>query len=122
MTVRILWFTKLRLAAQNPKDTMEKLKKSGLLNALGVLIYVSIVAVLMNNGDKIFGKMNDYVGPIAFLLLFTISAAAVGGLVLGQPILLYFDDKKKEAIKLFVSIVGWLIAFMTIAFIIAALV
>jgi hypothetical protein len=100
---------------------MEKIKKIGLLNALGVLIYISLVAILIDNGEKIFGQVNDYVGPIAFLLLFTISAAAVGGLVLGQPIILYFEEKKKEAIQLFFAIMGWLVLFMAIALITATL-
>ena len=100
---------------------MQKLKKSGFPNALGVLIYVSIVVTVMNNGDRIFGEMDNYVGPIAFLLLFVISAATVGGLVIGQPIMLYLENKKKEAIELFLLVMAWLVLFTALALVVSIL-
>lgn len=95
--------------------------KSGFLNALGALVYIVIVSSIMQNADKLFGKADNYIGAISFLLLFTLSAFIVGGLVVGKPIMLYIDDKKKEAISLFVTTSAWLAAFTAIAMIIAAL-
>lgn len=57
------------------------------------------------------GPINSLWGPVAMLLLFIVSAAVAGGLVLGRPALLYLDGNKKDAVKLFV----YTIAFLGIA-------
>ena len=89
--------------------------KSSLRNALAIAVYVAIVALIMQNAEKIFGTMRTIIGPIAFLLLFVTSAAITGFLVLGQPIMLYSDNQKREAIKLFIYTVAWLFVFTVIA-------
>lgn len=94
---------------------MKILNKTGFASALGVLAYIIIVSQVMRNGDKIFGKMDNFVSPIAFLLLFTLSAITVGGLVLGKPLMLYLDGKKKEAVSLFLSTAGWMAGFTVLA-------
>ncbi|MFA6963502.1 MAG: hypothetical protein WC227_02190 [Patescibacteria group bacterium] len=95
---------------------MEKLNKNGFLNAFGILVYVVLVATLMQNGDRLFGQADNFVSPIAFLLLFSLSATIVGGLMLGKPLMLYFDGKKKEAVSLFLATSGWLAGFTILAF------
>ena len=97
-----------------------KFLRYSFIHALGVLIYVSLVALLMNYGNDIFGKINNVWGPIAFLLLFVLSALIVGMLVLGKPLMLYFDGKKKEAITLLLFTTAWLfimtlLVFLTLA-------
>jgi hypothetical protein len=78
-----------------------KLIIRAILNSLGVTIYVFLVSQVMNNGEKIFGAVdNKNIAPIVFLLLFIFSALVTGGLVLGKPIMLYFDGLKKESVKL----------------------
>ena len=52
------------------------------------------------------------------LLLFILPAAITGALVLGRPILLYVENHKAEAIKMFFYTVGWLFAIMLIVFLI----
>lgn len=74
------------------------------------------VSLIMRNGEKIFGKMENFLGPIAFLLLFVLSASVVGALVLGRPILLYLDGFKKEAVKLFGYTVSWLFGITVVVF------
>lgn len=94
---------------------MEKnLFVSSLRNALATSVYVIIVSFIIINGEKIFGAMNNMLGPIAFLLLFVVSAAITGFLVLGQPVMLYVDNKKQDAIRLFFLTVAWLIVFTVI--------
>ncbi len=40
---------------------------SGLLNAFLAVVYISLVALIMSNGDKIFGSGPDtFVAPIIF--------------------------------------------------------
>ena len=87
-----------------------------LLNALGVLIYVSGVSFIIVNGQKFFGQMKGILGPMMFLLLFVLSAAIVGALVLGRPILLYLDGQKKQGIIMFGWTLGWLFAITVILF------
>jgi hypothetical protein len=94
---------------------MEKrLLISSLRNALGTAVYVALVSLIILNGQKIFGTMRNIIGPIAFLLLFVTSAAITGFLVLGQPIMLYIDNKRQQAIRLFLLTVAWLFIFTVI--------
>ena len=87
---------------------MKKLIQRSFLNALGTIAYVSIVATIMQNGEKIFGSINKTTGPIAFLTLFVLSAAVTGGLVLGKPLLMYLNNQKSEAVRLFLYTLCWL--------------
>ncbi len=78
-----------------------RLARWGATHALGVLVYVFLIAMFMKNANNWFGvKDNDILSPIAFLLLFMFSALVTGGLVLGKPIMLYLDGQKKEGVKL----------------------
>jgi hypothetical protein len=88
-----------------------------LLHALGVVVYVVLVALLMTNAEKIFGGMNNIWGPVAMLLLFTVSAAITGLLVLGRPIYLFLNGNKKEGITFLFCTLGWLILLTIIVFI-----
>jgi hypothetical protein len=78
-----------------------KLFKLAALNSLGVLVYIFLISLIMNNGDRIFGSVdNEVFAPVMVLLLFVFSALLTGGLVLGKPIMLYIDGQKKEGVKL----------------------
>lgn len=96
-----------------------KLVLNGFLQAAGVALYIVVVSWIMNNGQKIFGKMDNVIGPVAFLLLFVLSAAITGGLTLGRSGMLYLGNHKTEAIKLFVFTVGWLFVFTLIVFLVS---
>jgi len=96
-----------------------KIALHSLLHALGVLLYIVLVASIMTNAERIFGKMDkDLLGPIAFLLLFTISATITGLLVLGRPNYLFLNDRKKEAVTFLSATLGWLVAITVVVFII----
>lgn len=100
----------------------KKIIQQAFLFALGEGIYIALVATLMFTVGKLFGDKPDpaIVAPIAFLLLFVISAAISGALILGKPLMLYLDGKKKEAIQFFAATLGWLILFLIVAFVIIA--
>ena len=78
------------------------------LLSLGVTVYVVLVAWVMQHGEQWFGQMSNLSGPVAFLMLFTISAAIVGGLVLGYPAYLFFNGQKKEGLRL----LGYTMSFL----------
>jgi heme O synthase-like polyprenyltransferase len=50
-------------------------------------------------------RSNSPVAAIAVISLFTLSAAVMGYIFCYQPAQLYFDNKKKQAIKLFIQTV-----------------
>jgi hypothetical protein len=91
-------------------------KLMSLLHALAVLIYVVLVALLMNNGEKLFGNMTGLFGPVAFLLLFTVSAAVTGLLVLGRPVYLFLSGSRKEALQFLFYTLGWLVIITLVVF------
>ncbi|MFA4817799.1 MAG: hypothetical protein WC608_03730 [Parcubacteria group bacterium] len=98
----------------------KKIIKHAFLLALGEGVYITLVALLMFGIQKLFGAKPDpvIIAPIAFLLLFVISAAISGALILGRPVMLYLDGKKKDALQLFGFILMWLVLFLAIAFLI----
>jgi hypothetical protein len=81
--------------------------KRGALNALCAFIYVVAVALFMSAAENLFGEREpDLLAPIGFLMLFVLSAAVMGMLIFGAPVMLYIDGKKKEAVRLLVWTVG----------------
>jgi hypothetical protein len=99
---------------------MVKINKTGFLQALGIVTYCSAVASIMFNGNKIFGKADTFITPIAVLTMLSTSVLVCGLLVFYNPYLLFFKGKKKEAIETVfstaVSLFGFLIIFFTIMF------
>ena len=76
------------------------------INALAATLYISLVASIMFYGINHTGSVNSVVIPIAMISLFTLSAAVMGYLFLYQPLQLYLDGKKKEAVDLFLQTVA----------------
>lgn len=94
-----------------------------LLNSFGVLIYTSLIAAFLANGEKIFGGQdNHFLIPAVMLMLLVLSATITGALVLGKPILLYMENKKSEALKLFFYTIGFMAAITIVALVILALI
>ena len=94
----------------------DKLVAYGFVHSVGVFVYVSLVAFLMNSGEHFFGQVSDVLAGAMILLLFVLSATIVGTLVLGRPILWYLDGVKKEALKLFFYTIAWLFLWLILGF------
>jgi len=92
----------------------KKLIPIALLHAISVFLYTLLISAVMMNAENWFGAMNNFTGPALFLLLFVASAAITGALVLGKPIILYLDNKKKDAISLFCLTVGWMVILIAL--------
>lgn len=90
----------------------------GFIQASLAVMYIVLVALFMNNAEQIIGDNKSFLGPVAFLLLFVFSAATVGSLVLGRPILMYLDQNKKEAVYLFAFTLSWLFGYTLLALLI----
>jgi len=91
------------------------------LHPLGVVVYVTLVALLMQNGNTLFGTTDTVFTVIAVLLLFTISAAIVGSLIFARPFMMALNGKKKEALQFAVFTIGFLVAEALVFFVILAI-
>lgn len=101
---------------------MKKICKEGFFYSLGTAAYIILVALFMNNASRLLGAEDSFFSGVAFLLLFTLSAIVVGGLMIGRPIMLYIDGKKKDAVKLVACNAGWLVLFFAIAVVILVII
>ncbi|MCX6792590.1 MAG: hypothetical protein NTY12_01050 [Candidatus Falkowbacteria bacterium] len=88
-----------------------KLVWNSLVNASATFIYSSLVAWFLFNANSVFGKVNDFTGPLFMLMLLIISATVTGYFVLGKPVQLYFENHKKEAVKMLFTTLAWLFSF-----------
>lgn len=96
--------------------------KRGSLNALGVFIYIVLVAIFMSQANGWFGTEDKQIfTPAAVLMLFVFSALVTGGLILGKPAMLYIDGHKKEGVKLLIFTGIGLFILMAITFIVLGL-
>lgn len=99
----------------------KKLVSQSFFFALGEGAYIFLVALLMRNGEKIFANEPGILGIIMFLMLFVFSAAVSGALILGKPVLLYMEGKRREALEFFGLTLGWLFVFVIVVLAIVAL-
>ena len=91
--------------------------KRSFLNSLSAAVYIAAVSVFVFNAGKFFGgKPDTFLAPLSMLLLFVLSAAVVGWLILGKPILLYLDGDKKGGVEMFFQSLAWLFGFTILAF------
>ena len=65
----------------------------GLLQALGLATYISLIAVVIQNAMRWFGPLNNLTGPIISLSLLSVSVLICGFISLGYPIKLFFVKK-----------------------------
>ena len=95
----------------------KSLPLQALVNAAAGSLYILLIAWSMFNVVQLIPKEDTFLAPATFLLLFVLSAAIEGTLVLGQPIMLYLDGKKTEGLKLLAMTLGWF--FIILALIVA---
>ena len=82
--------------------------KNPVWNALAASAYIIAVALVMYYGPKLANPEAEdtFLMPVAFLSLFVLSAAVMGYLFIFQPLQLYLEGQKQQAITLFLSTVG----------------
>lgn len=71
---------------------------NSILPAILVVLYILGVATLMLRTED-FEPKQPVIGIAMFLLLFVLSAATVGSLIFGRPIMLFLEGEKKQALK-----------------------
>lgn len=99
-----------------------KLIKQSLPYSAGAILYIAVVATVMRNAERLFddGKPDSPLAPVAVLLLLVTSAATMGMLVFGKPLMLYIDGKKREGVMMAVYTIGELAAFTILLFVLLA--
>lgn len=88
-------------------------------NAALALVYIVIVVSIMMYLGKATAGHDTFITPILALSLFTLSAAVMGYLFLGQPIQMYLDGKKKPAVAFFMKTLATFAVITIIVMIVA---
>lgn len=97
--------------------------KNPFLNALAALGYIVGLVLAVFWGGPILGPEETVLIPMAMLSLFVFSAAAMGYIFLYQPVTMYLDGHKREALDLFLmtlAIFGSAIALLFVAQLLAS--
>ena len=90
--------------------------KKPYIYALGAFFYINIIVFCLNNASKVMPNKNTLI-PVVMLSLLVLSVAVMGFLFLSEPLSLYLENKKREALVFFGQTVGVFACFI-IAFII----
>lgn len=93
-----------------------KITKYAVLHALGVVVYIAVVATLMGNAERLFGPDGGVLSFMAFLLTFVVSAAVMGLLVFARPLMWYLDGAKRDGVVLACATVGAMVLAAAIVF------
>jgi hypothetical protein len=80
--------------------------KNPFYNALAALVYIITVVLGMNYISSIQTNESEYIMPIIMLSLLVLSVSVMAYIFGYQPLVLFLDDKRKEAISLFLKTVG----------------
>jgi|SRR3989338_4519475 len=81
--------------------------KNPILNAIGASTYIFLVASVIRFISQTQGNKPDtFFAPVAFLSLLTLSVVLMAYLFFYQPLQLFIEGKKKEAVRLFIQTVG----------------
>jgi len=97
----------------------KNIAKRSLAYAGGAVLYIVAVATLMRNAERLFGGPgpDSPLAPIAALSLLVVSAATMGLLIFGKPVMLYIDGKKREAVMMATYTVCFLGAYTALVFV-----
>ncbi len=95
--------------------------KNPFYNALAAIAYISLVVTIMNFASRWATERggDNILIPIGILSLFVLSAATMGYIVLYQPITMYLDGQRKEAVSLFWKTIATLAVLAALTVIIA---
>lgn len=91
------------------------MSKNPVVNALSASVYIILVVSVMTVVTQpLKNKPDTFFAPITVLFVFTLSAAVMVVLFFYQPLMLFIEGKKKDAVNLFVKTVGIFAAFTAI--------
>jgi len=83
------------------------MSKNPIVNAFSASGYIVFVVTVMTFVTQpLKNKPDTFFAPITFLFVLTLSVAVMAFLFFYQPLQLFIEGKKKEAVNLFVKTVG----------------
>lgn len=97
---------------------IKSMSKNPFVNALSASAYIILVVSVMTLVTQpLRNKPDTFFAPITMLFVLTLSVAVMAFLFFYQPLLLFIEGKKKEAVNLFVQTVGIFAALTVIVLI-----
>ena len=94
------------------REAKRNLFKIAFLQAVGLIGYCGLVALIFLDGNDWVGPMSWW-GPLLFLVLFVVSALVSALITLGYTVYLIWDKKQvKEGLMLTVYTAGYLLIFV----------
>lgn len=94
------------------------MSKNPIINALSAAGYIGLVVSVINLISLTHrNKPDTAFAPVVFLSLLTLSVTVMAFLFFYQPLQLFIEGKKKEAVNLFVKTVGVFAAFTAVVLI-----
>jgi hypothetical protein len=94
------------------------MSKNPFINALSASTYIILVVTVMTLVTKpLRNKPDTFFAPITVLFVLTLSVAVMAFLFFYEPLQLFIEGKKKEAVKLFVQTVGIFAVFTAVVLI-----
>ncbi|HAP37379.1 hypothetical protein A2574_03255 [Candidatus Shapirobacteria bacterium RIFOXYD1_FULL_38_32] len=83
------------------------MSKNPFINALSASAYIILGVIVMNFvTEPLKNKPDTFFAPVVFLSLLTLSVAVMAFLFFYQPLQLFIDGQKKEAVNLFIKTTG----------------
>jgi hypothetical protein len=83
------------------------MSKNPIINALSASAYITLIVTIMNFLSQTQrNKPDTIIAPILFLSLLTLSVVVMAYLFFYQPLQLFIEGKKKQAVNLFIQTVG----------------
>ncbi|OHA47095.1 MAG: hypothetical protein A3A80_01590 [Candidatus Terrybacteria bacterium RIFCSPLOWO2_01_FULL_44_24] len=89
-------------------------KTIGFLQATCLVVYVSVVALAMHYLSQNTIFISQILSIIIFLLVFVISALISSSIILGYPLIMFFNGKKEEAVRIVLWSIVWLVIFAAV--------
>ena len=92
------------------------------LQALGLTLYCGLIGLIFWQGNRWFGAVTNFWGPLLYLVLFVASALISALIVLGYPFILFWEKKQTtKALGLVLFTTVWLTSFVFLFILIFAL-
>lgn len=90
------------------------------LNAGAAFLYIVGLVSIMYFGSGLSGEEDHVLFPIAALSVFVLSAAVMAIVFFYQPLILFFDGKRAEAVRLVAQTVGVFACFVAVILVLVA--
>ena len=101
--------------------------KKPIYNALAAIIYIVLIVSFINSIDSIEisyvnENLEQFIMPTIMLSLLALSVAVMGYIFFYQPIILFLENNRKEAIKYFIHTILYFAIIIILIFLIYSLI